>query len=106
MILNYFRLAIRTFYKNKVAFIINLLGMGIALGASITAYVNFEYNDEFDKQQKNASDLYRISFWEETEKGLVPYGVCPMPVGNLIRENLKDGDQVRSEERRVGKECA
>ena len=94
MFLSYLRLTIRTFIKNQTAFLINLVGMGIALGCSITAYVNYEYSAGFDKQQKNAASLYRISFWQQTEKKLVPYGVCPMPIGNLIRENLPVGDQV------------
>ena len=94
MLLNYLRLTIRTFLKNKVAFFINLLGMSIALGCCITAYVNYEYNNEFDTQQKNAANIYRIGFWQATEKKQVPYGVCPMPVANLLIENLKDGEAV------------
>ena len=94
MLLNYLRLTLRTFFKNKVAFIINLIGMSIALGCCITAYVNYEYNVTFDKQQKNAENIYRIGFWQATEKKQVPYGVCPIPVGNLIRESLRDGDQL------------
>src|SRR5690349_18741186 len=94
MVLNYLRLTIRTFLKNKVAFFINLLVMSIALGCCITAYVNYEYNTDFDKQQKNAANIYRIGFWQTTEKKQVPYGVCPIPVGNLISGNLKDEENV------------
>lgn len=94
MLLHHLRLAFRTFFKNQVAFLINLIGMSIALGCSITAWVNYEYNAEFDKQQANAANLYRIAFWQETEHGKTPYGVSPMPVGNLIRTTLHDGDQV------------
>jgi putative ABC transport system permease protein len=94
MLLNYLRLTFRTFFKNKVAFIINLLGMSIALGCCITAYVNYQYNTAFDKLQTKAESIYRIGFWQTTEKKLVPYGVTPMPVGNLIRENLREGEEV------------
>jgi putative ABC transport system permease protein len=94
MLLNYLRLTIRTFFKNKVAFIINLLGMSIALGCCITAYVNYEYNTAFDKQQKNAENIYRIGFWQANVEKQVPYGVCPMPVGNLIRENLREDEKL------------
>src|SRR5688572_22940375 len=94
MLLNYLRLTLRTFFKNKIAFIINLIGMSIALGCCITAYVNYEYNVAFDKQQKNAENIYRIGFWQATEKKQVPYGVCPVPAGNLIRESLREGDQL------------
>jgi putative ABC transport system permease protein len=94
MLLHHLRLAFRTFFKNKAAFIINLIGMSIALGCSITAWVNYEYNAEFDQQQVNINNLYRIAFWQETDRGDVPYGVSPMPVGNLVRTTLHEGDQV------------
>ncbi len=94
MISSYFLLAIRTFARNKGAFIINLLGMGIALGCCITAFVNYQFSAEYDKQQEHAANIYRIGFWQESEKGQTPYGVCPIPVGNLIRESLADGDRV------------
>jgi putative ABC transport system permease protein len=94
MLLNYILLAFRTFFKNKTAFLINLLGLSIALGCCITAWVNYQYNIEFDKQQSNATRLYRIGFWQQTERGRVPFGVCPMPAANLIRETLREEDQV------------
>ncbi|MEQ9412639.1 MAG: ABC transporter permease, partial [Cyclobacteriaceae bacterium] len=94
MISSYFLLAIRTFLRNKIPFIINLLGMSIALGCCITAYINYQHSAGYDQQQENASNLYRIGFWQENDEGLTPYGVCPMPVGNLIRESLGEGEKV------------
>jgi putative ABC transport system permease protein len=94
MLRNYFLFALRTFQRNKVSFIINLMGMSIALGCAIASYVNFEFNNGFDKIQPNANDIYRISFFNVTEERTTPYGVCPMPAGNLIRESLKPGDQL------------
>jgi putative ABC transport system permease protein len=92
MLKSYFLLAFRTFFRHPASFIINLAGMSIALGCAITAYVNYQYNKEFDKGQENASSIYRIAFWNKTDRGLVPYGVCPIPVANLVRESLRDGD--------------
>lgn len=94
MIRNYFLLAIRTFTRNKISFTINLVGMSIALGCCITAYINYQHSAGYDKQQKNAAQLYRIGFWQEGEKGDTPYGVCPMPMGNLVRESLRADGQV------------
>lgn len=94
MLQNYLRLTFRTFFKNVGPFLINLAGMGIALGCCITAFVNWEYNSTFDRLQPNAENLYRVSFWENTERGQVPYGVCPIPVGNLLRGSLHEGDEV------------
>jgi ABC-type antimicrobial peptide transport system permease subunit len=56
--------------------------------------VNYEFNAGFDKEQPHAKDLYRVSFMHESEGKLVPYGVAPMPMGELIRENFKEVDQV------------
>ncbi|MEJ0032792.1 MAG: ABC transporter permease [Bacteroidota bacterium] len=90
---NYFTIALRTFKRNRVPFLINLIGMSIALGCAITAFVNYQYNSDFDKQEKNAAKIYRIGFLQSTEKGMVPYGVTPIPVAELIRGTLRDGEE-------------
>jgi putative ABC transport system permease protein len=94
MIHNYVLFALRTFQRNKVSFMINFIGMTIALGCCIAAYVNFEYNNGFDKTQTNRDKLYRIGFTNLSDRKTIPYGVCPMPVSKLIAENLNSGDQV------------
>jgi putative ABC transport system permease protein len=94
MFRNYFRIALRTFARNKSVFLINLVGMSIALGCGITAWVNYRYNSQFDQQEKNAANIYRLGFWQTTEKGMVPYGITPIPVAELIRGNMRDGEEV------------
>ena len=94
MLLNYILLTFRTLLRNKITFFINLLGMSIALGCCIAAYVNYEFNAGFDKTQENASDLYRISFVNESEGKQTLYGVTPMPVPNLVKENFAEVDDV------------
>ncbi|HZY79483.1 MAG TPA: ABC transporter permease [Cyclobacteriaceae bacterium] len=91
---NYFVIAMRTFARNKSPFLINLIGMSIALGCAITAYVNYQYNADFDQQEKNASNIYRIGFYHSSEKGMVPYGVTPIPVAELVRGSLREGEEV------------
>lgn len=88
MIKSYFLLTIRTIGRNKISFLINLIGMSIALGVSITAYVNYEYNVDFDKGQKSIENIYRINFNNEHDDREIKYGVSPMPLGNLVRENV------------------
>ena len=94
MFTNYLLLTIRTLIRNKISFTINLLGMSIALGCCIAAYINYDFNVGFDKQQENASQLYRVSFINESEGKQIHYGVTPLPMGELIRENFKEVDQV------------
>ena len=94
MLFNYVLLTFRTLLKNKVTFIINLLGMSIALGCCIAAYVNYEFNAGFDKTQTNTEELYRVSFVHEAEGKETKYGVTPMPLTNIIRENFKEAESV------------
>lgn len=91
---SYFRIALRNFANNKATYLINLIGMSIALGCAITAYVNYQYSANFDEREKNAANIYRLGFWQSTEKAMVPYGVVPIPVAELIRGSLRDGEEV------------
>ncbi len=109
MLLNYLRLTFRTLLKNKTTFFINWIGMSIALGCCITAYVNYEFNEGYDKQQVNAPTIYRVAFHHEEDGKVTPYGVAPMPVGGLIRENYGEVSQVvryisKSAQFRIGDE--
>lgn len=94
MLQNYLRLTVRNFLRNRGPFLINLVGMGIALATCITAFVNYEFNEGFDKQQADAASIYRISFWNESEQKQIPYGVCPLPLGTLLRSNPGEAQQV------------
>lgn len=93
MLQNYLRLTARNFLRNRGPFLINLVGMSIALATCITAYVNYEFSEGFDKQQVNAPEIYRVGFWNESEDKLIPYGVCPLPLGALLRTNPGEAQQ-------------
>jgi len=80
--------------STKHLFIINLVGMSICPWVLHYGVVNFEYNADFDRQQVNAGKIYRVAFWQAVRAGRVPYGVCPLPAGELLRQNLKDGDEL------------
>ena len=60
MIKNYFRIAIRSFVKNKVFSFINIFGlaMGLACCMLIAVYVYDELN--YDKYPENAGQIYRV----------------------------------------------
>ncbi len=52
------KIALRNLWKNKTASFINVVGLAIGLAACLTLllYVTYEWN--FDKQSKNAADVY------------------------------------------------
>jgi putative ABC transport system permease protein len=94
MLISYLRLALRTLIKNKVSFFINLIGMSIALGCCVAAWVNYEFNVGFDKTQTRADQVYRIAFTSESEGKQIPYGVTPIPMAGLLDENFQEVDHV------------
>lgn len=52
------KIALRSLWKNKTASFINVIGLAIGLAACLMLllYVTYEWN--FDKQSKNATDVY------------------------------------------------
>lgn len=85
---NYLAIAWRTFKKNRYSVSISVFGLAVAFACSIVAYFNYEVNTTFDVLQKNRLDIYRINFKHITTTGVtVAYGICPIPLGGLLKEN-------------------
>ena len=61
MFKNYFKTAWRNLIKNKVFSIINIAGLSIGITACllILQYVGFQLS--FDRFNKNAEDIYRVT---------------------------------------------
>jgi putative ABC transport system permease protein len=94
MIKNYLLITWRSMMKNKLFIFINVFGIAIAIACCIVAYLNWRFNEDWDKDQKNASVIYRIQFWHDFQGSRNRYGMTPMPVANHIRENFSDVDKV------------
>ena len=94
MLRNYLKVTIRSLMRNKLFVIINTLGMGIALASCVVAYLNYDYNQNFDLEHVNASEVYRVNFVREFQGRVRKYGYIPRPLGANIRENIPDVDEV------------
>lgn len=90
MIKNYLLVTIRSLMKKKLFVFINIIGLGLAVAMCITAYLNWNFRDDWDNNQRNASNIYRIQFWHELDGQNNRYGITPMPIANHIRQNNKD----------------
>ena len=66
----------------------------VIIKGCIAAYVNYEFNAGFDKTQEKSKDLYRVSFVHEAEGKQTLYGVTPMPLPSLVKENFTEVDDV------------
>ncbi len=96
MIKNFFKITFRNLAKNKVFALVNVLGLGIALACCIVAYLNYDYNVKFDTLHEHAKNIYRINFIRITNGNPIKNGDCPMPLGDIVRDNFSQvGKAVR-----------
>ncbi|HYK45549.1 MAG TPA: FtsX-like permease family protein [Parafilimonas sp.] len=60
MFKNYFIVAFRNFWRNKVFSLINIIGLSIGICASLVIYLVVSYDFSFDKFENDRDHIYRI----------------------------------------------
>ncbi|MES1249213.1 MAG: ABC transporter permease, partial [Chitinophaga rupis] len=60
MFRNYFKSAFRSFRKNKVITVINILGLSVGISAALIIYLIVQYDFSFDKFEPGRERIYRI----------------------------------------------
>jgi len=60
MFKNYFTIAVRTLWKNKLLSLINVMGLAIGISASLVIYLLVNYHFSFDKFEKDNDRIYRV----------------------------------------------
>ncbi|HMG91827.1 MAG TPA: ABC transporter permease [Chryseolinea sp.] len=94
MLKNYLAIAVRNLLKYKLFLFINVLGLGVAIACCIVAFLNIDFNENFDRQHFNARNIYRVQFWNDYEGTRNRYAVAPTPLGNIIKQNFADVTKV------------
>lgn len=94
MIRNYLLITWRSMMKNKMFIFINIFGLAIGIACCIVAYFNWEYDATFDDHHSNPNYIYRVSSVREFSGVTTLYGHAPAPLGEVIRQNISDVDNV------------
>ncbi len=88
MLKNYFVIALRNFWRNKVFSLINIAGLAIGISASLVIFLLVYYDLSFDHFEKDRSRIYRVvsayTFAGETQYG----GETCAPMGAAIQKEL------------------
>ena len=88
MLKNYFVVALRNFWRNKVFSLINIAGLSIGISASLVIFLLVYYDLSFDHFEKDRSRIYRIvstyTFAGETQYG----GETCAPMGAAIQKEV------------------
>jgi putative ABC transport system permease protein len=94
MIKNYLLITLRSMMKNKLFVIINVLGLGLATAVCIVAFLNWKFSDEWDSQHTNATNVYRIQSWRDTENGPERYAMVPIPLASNLETSLQADEKI------------
>ena len=94
MLKNFFLITLRSMMKNKLYLFINILGMATSIACCIVGFFNYDFNASFDQMHKNASTVYRVGSVREFQNQLTEFGHAPMALGNAIKQNIPEVDEV------------
>ena len=94
MIKNYLLITWRSMMKNKFFIFINVVGLAVSIACAIVAYFNWEFDVKFNSLHAQAGNIYRVSTIREFEGKSTLFGYVPVPLGNVIRQNIPEVEKV------------
>ena len=86
MLQNYFKIAARNILKNKFYVLVNIFGLGLALSCCIIAYLNWEFDKNFDAFHQNVDQLFKVNVIKASNDQ--PYGISPLPLGTATQDGI------------------
>lgn len=94
MLINYFKIAIRVFTRQKLFSVINTAGLAIGLASAllIALYVRHELN--FDRSFSKADRIYRVAATLHLESGPSVRAVTSPPMAGIIRQEIPEVEKV------------
>ena len=93
MLKNYFKIAWRNIWKNKLFSAINIISLAIGLSASFIISLMVYYEFSFDTFHKDGDRIYRVVTDFETPQGNLKNGGVAPPMRIAAREDLTGIDQ-------------
>lgn len=93
MLKNYLLLALRSLAKNKVFVIINVVGMGIALGCCVVSYFAYRYDVTFDRVHEQRGTLYRVGSTRTFESTTSRFGRVPLALATALTSTVPGVEQ-------------
>jgi putative ABC transport system permease protein len=83
MLQNYFRVALRYFYKSKVHTFINLAGLTLGITCVFLIALYIQHEVSFDRFHDHAEDLYRITWFDENPQTRTPHPMAQAMVADF-----------------------
>lgn len=94
MFKNYFTIALRTLWKNKIFTFINILGLAIGISASLVIFLLVQYDFSFDKFHKDGDRLYRVVSKFNFDGEIFYNSGVTYPMGRTMKNEVTGLDDV------------
>jgi len=90
MFQNYFKIALRNLFRNKIYSFINIAGLalGVACCLLLTLYIQDELS--YDKHHAHLDNIYRIITKFESDKGIDKLGSTSPPIAMTLMEEMSE----------------
>ncbi|MGE5418885.1 MAG: ABC transporter permease [Chloroflexota bacterium] len=88
MFRNYLLVTFRNLFKNRIFTIINIVGLGIALSVCIVAFFNHMFNYEFDRNNENFENIYRVNSFRDMQGREQEYGSVPATLALQMKADI------------------
>lgn len=94
MFSNYFKIAFRVLWRNKIYVTLNVIGLGFAIACCILAYLNYNYRAKFDQNHTHTKDIYRLNSELRVDGIRQSWGVVPLPVAQAMHKELSGAERI------------
>lgn len=91
MIKNYFKIALRTFSKNKVYTFINVAGLAVGMGICLFLVLLDHYALTFDQYHENSDRIFRVNDRiTQNDGNILDAAITPSPWGQALKEEFSE----------------
>src|SRR3972149_3445676 len=88
MLLNYLKVALRSFAANKLYSFINIFALSVAMACGIVAYVNYDFGRNYDRFHANLDELHVFRSVTAVDRGQNHVGITPRPLGPILKRDF------------------
>lgn len=88
MLKNYLKVALRSLAANKLYTFINIFALSVAMAFAVVAYLNFQYDRDFDRFHEQAESIYVARSTTLVAGREHNWGVTPRPLGPALARDF------------------
>ncbi len=88
MLKNYFKTAFRSLVRHRKHALLNIMGLGVALAASIIVFLVIQFETSHDKHLSNYKQIYQVVSQDKDADGEHYTGGVPFPYIKFLRQDF------------------